>query len=55
MGKTVIGVVYRSPNSFATNDMKLFSCIHELIHRALVSWDTKIIQREFDVNQTFLS
>ena len=36
MGKAVIGVVYRSPNSSATNNGKLLNCIHELSHRHLV-------------------
>lgn len=34
--KTVIGVVYRSPNSPITNNERLENCIHELSHRDLV-------------------
>ena len=34
--KTVIGVVYRSPNSNVTNNEKLYNCINELSNRNLV-------------------
>ena len=34
--KTVIGVVYRSPNSTETNNEKLLKCIQELSNRNLV-------------------
>ena len=34
--KTVIGVVYRSPNSTETNNEKLYKCIQELSNRNLV-------------------
>ena len=34
--KTVIGVVYRSPNSTKTNNEKLYKCIQELSNRNLV-------------------
>ena len=34
--KTVIGVVYRSPNSTETNNEKLYKCIQELSNRNLI-------------------
>ena len=34
--KTIIGVIYRSPNSNVTNNEKLFNCIRELSNRNLV-------------------
>ena len=42
--KTVIGVVYRSPNSTETNNEKLYKCIQELSNINLVIMGDLIIQ-----------